>query len=489
MRWLARIQMRIEMLLARDTAAARLEDELRDHLDRQIAENRATGMNAEDARTAALRIFGNPALLREQTRAAWSWSGLESLLRDLRYGFRTLRRAPGFAAIAIAVMALGIGANVAMFTVARSVLLNPLPYRDPGRLVTIFEHETDPADSNFGAFLPVAGGSFERWQKAAANTAQMAIVSPWHQYNVSAEGGRLPEQVDAAWISGNFFSVLGVAPAFGRSFTEADDSPGAAATVVLSPSFWKRRYNGDPAVVGKTIWLDAKPYVVIGVLPESFVYVGKYGGSTVEVWTPANREVPQLLKSFQIHGFVAVARLLPGGTLSALLSELGAVQKQTKSDHPEPAVSDAVDGRTMLDDAAHDYKTPLYALLAATGCVLLIACLNVASLLVARAAARSKEMAIRTALGGGRARLLRERLGDQMADERAAGHESRRHHPHGRGSGAVYRGHCRVVRAFLRTDLGGWCGWEKNSCVAAGIVSLAQRQPRPHCSAQNAAGD
>ena len=123
----------------------------------------------------------------------------ESTLRDVRYAVRTLWRSPGFAAMAILIMALGIGANVALFTVVRCVLLNPLPYRDPGRLVALFEHETNPADSNFGAFLPVAGGSYERWRKATDNMAQIAEVSPWHNYNVSAEGGKLPEQVDAAW--------------------------------------------------------------------------------------------------------------------------------------------------------------------------------------------------------------------------------------------------------------------------------------------------
>jgi predicted permease len=419
---MARLRLRIQMLFTRSKSSELLDDELRDHLDRQITENIAAGMGADDARYAALRTFGNPALVREQARAVWSWNGLESLARDLRYGTRTLRRTPGFAAVAILVMALGIGANVALFTVVRSVLLNPLPYRDPGRLVAIFEHETNPADSNFGEFLPVAGGSFQRWQKAAEDMAQIAIVSPWHQYNVSAEGGKLPEQVDAAWSSGNFFSVLGVVPAYGRTFTQADDSAGAAATVVLSPSFWRRRYNSDPAIVGKAIWLDAKPYTVIGVLPSSFVYVGKYGGSTVDLWTPATHETSSaFMNSFQIHGFVAVARLLPGATLPGLLSQLGAVQKQTRIDHPEPAVSDAVDGRTLLDDAAHDYKTALYSLLAAAGCVLLIACLNVASLLVARTAARRKEMAIRSALGGGRMRLVRERLAESLLLSAAGG--------------------------------------------------------------------
>jgi len=422
MRLFDRMAMRLRMLFERPEAGAQLDAELRDHLDRQIAENLAAGMSVRDARFLALRSFGNPALLREQARATWSWNWLESLLRDLRYGARTLRRSPGFSVIAVVVMALGIGANVALFTVVRSVLLNPLPFRDPDRLVSLFEHQTHPVDPPFTGFRPVAAGSFLLWQNAAEGKAEMAIVSPWHQYNVSAEGGKLPEQIDAAWCSGNFFSVLGVSPALGRAFTADDDRRGSAATVVLASSFWKRRYNSDANIVGKTIWLDARPFTVIGVLPSEFAYEGKYGGSTVQVWTSANHEAPPMFKnSFDDQGFVVIARLFPGTTLPGLVSQLNAIQKQTKLDHPAAGVSDAVDGRSMLDDTVNDYKTPLYALLAATGCLLLIACLNVAGLLVARTAARSKELAIRAALGGGRLRMLRERLVESLLLSAAGG--------------------------------------------------------------------
>jgi predicted permease len=413
MRWLNQLMMRVRMIFGRGRAASELDDEMRFHLERQIAENIAGGMNPGEAHAAALRTFGNPALLRDQTRATWNWSWIESLLRDLRYGTRSLARAPGFAAIAILVMALGIGANVALFTIVRSVLLKPLPYRDPGQLVSLFEADTNHPERS--PYLPVAAGSFFEWQRAARNNAELALVSPWQDYNVSAEGGKLPEKIDAAWCSWNFFSTLGVQPALGRSFTPSDDRAGAAATVILTDSFWKLRYSGDPAIVGKTIWLDAKPYTVIGVLPSSFVYSSSFGGNTVHAWTTVGHEAPpSLLTTFEDHEFLVVARLFPSTTIASLTSQLDAVQKQVRIDRLGPAVHDYVSSRTMLDDVVHDYQTPLYAMLAATGCVLLIACMNVASLLVARTAARSKELAIRAALGGGRMRLLRERLVESL---------------------------------------------------------------------------
>jgi predicted permease len=413
MRLLHKLAARIRMLFGRGRAGSQLDDELRFHLERQVAENVAAGMSAEEARSAALRSFGNPALLRDQARATWNWSSLESLWRDLRFGARTLRRSPGFAAIAILVMALGIGANVALFTVVRSLLLKPLPYHDPDRLALIYENDTDTHHAR--PWMPVDAGSFADWQRAAQSVAQMAMVSPWQDYDVSAEGGRLPENVVAGWCSWNFLPLLGVQPAIGRGFTADDDRPGAQATVLLTHSFWKQRYGGDPGVVGKTIWLDAKPYTVIGVLPASFVYSGGFGGYLIKLWTPVSHEAPpSLMTTYADHEFQVVARLNPGETLAALESQLKALQRQIKASHPGPAIHDTVIGRTMLDDTVHDYKTPLYALLAATGCVLLIACMNVASLLVARTAARSKELAIRTALGGGKLRLMRERLTESL---------------------------------------------------------------------------
>jgi predicted permease len=399
---------------------ADLERELRSDLELEEEEQRESGLPAEEARYAANRAFGNHGLIREQTRAVWSWTWMESFARDLRYGIRSLSRAPGFTFAAMVVIALGIGANVALFTVVRSVLLKPLPFRDSDRLVLMYEYEPDKPHHT--PWLPVDAGSFWDWQRATQAVAQMAMVSPFQGYIVSSEAGKLPEQVDAAWCTGNFLSLLGVQPALGRGFTADDDRPGAIATAVLSASFWKRRYGADPAIVGKTIMLDSKPHTIIGVLPPTFVYSGSFGGNTVQVWTPVRHEAPAwLMQTYGDHEFQVVARLAPGVTLAALESQLVALQKQIKAAHPEPAVHPSAIGRTMLDDAVQDYKTPLYALLAATGCVLLIACMNVAGLIVARAASRNKELAIRAAVGGGRLRLMQERLTESLLLSAAGG--------------------------------------------------------------------
>jgi predicted permease len=401
------------MFWRRRVADVDLVQEIDLYLAEEIDENIARGMSPDEARRRAYLKFGSPQQVRESVWQQNSVTLVDSALRDLKYAARTLSRSPGFTLIAVVVMALGIGANIALFTVVRCVLLNPLPYRDPSQLVSLFEHSRNPKDLN--PYFPVAAGSFAVWQSSAAGAAKLAMVSPWQQYNVSAEGGKLPEQIDAAWCSWNFFPTLGIAPSLGRAFTSADDQPGAEAAVLLSANFWKRRYSSDPAIVGKKIWLDAKPYTVIGVMPSSFVYSSSFGGNTVQVWTTAGHEAPPwLMATFRDHEFLVIARLLPGTTLAGLVSRLDAAQRQIKADHNAPGVHDGVSGRTMLDDSVQDYKTSLYALLTATGCLLLIACLNVASLLVARTAARSKELAIRAALGGGRARLLVEQFTESL---------------------------------------------------------------------------
>jgi putative ABC transport system permease protein len=386
-----------------------LKDELHFHLEQQIAENVAAGMSRQEARRAALRTFGNPELISEQARATWSWNWLEQMGSELRYGMRTLGRSPGFALIAIGVMALGIGANAAMFAVIRSVLLNPLPFQDPEHLIALYTYDADATKET--RYLPVDGGSFTAWKQAAQGMAELALVLPNGDYNVSAEGGQLPESVGAAWVSANFFSTLGVTPQIGRGFSAADDNPEAEATAVLSYSFWKRRYGGDASAIGRKIWLNARPYTVIGVMPEPMTLLGPYSSGKIEIWTAMGHEATRdLLSTFEDHEFEGVARLAPGVTLAQLLDRLNAVQRRIKAEHPGPAVRGDVSGRPMLDDAVQEYRTPLYVLFAATGCVLLIACLNVASLLVARTAARRRELAIRTALGGGRLRLVRERV-------------------------------------------------------------------------------
>lgn len=414
MRWLAQLRMRIEMLFQRGKAGARLDEELRFHLEQQIAENIAAGMNAEEARFAALRAFGNPALLREQARATWNWTWLELLMRDVRYGVRTLARTPGFAAIAILVMALGIGANVALFTIVRSVLLKPLPFQDPERLVRLYEQS---ADDSF-PYNDSAAGVFAEWKRLSHGFTDLAICGR-AGYNLSGSGEQLPEAVRAATFSWNLLPTLGVRPALGRNFTASDDQPSANPTVLLSWGLWKRRFGGNPSIVNQTILLNAKPYTVIGVMPASFAYPE----AAVQLWTPIYHEEPaDEITAIDSHDFRVIGRLKPGVTETQAVSELTLITLRIHNQHlDDPFVSKGANIRPLLDSLVGDVKTPLYVLLAATGCVLLIACLNVANLLVARAAARRKEQAVRTALGGSRLRLLRQHLMESLLLSAAGG--------------------------------------------------------------------
>src|SRR5271170_3281920 len=201
----------------RKRADAELEQEIDFFLAEAIEENVARGLSPERARRQARIKFGNPRQVRESLWQQNTVGLIDNMWRDLKYAARTLARSPGFALVAVLVMALGIGANIALFTVVRSVLLNPLPYHDPGRLLVIFEHENQQHNA-FHDYLPVDAGSIAEWQPAARGVAEISYLSPWQQYNVSADGGKLPEKIDAAWCSWNFFSVLGVTPALGRSF-------------------------------------------------------------------------------------------------------------------------------------------------------------------------------------------------------------------------------------------------------------------------------
>jgi predicted permease len=401
MRWLNRIAMKFRTLFGRSKAGVQLDAELRFHLENQIAENRAAGMSQDEARRAALRTFGNPALLRDEARATWSWNWLESIWRDLRLSVRALRRAPGFTAIAVVVMALGIGANVALFTVVRGVLLKPLPFQDPDRLLMVYESRTGEVRNS------VAGGIYGEWKKYNQSFERMALVHSGEN-QLSGAAGQLPERLKSASDSWDLFSTLGVHPAIGRDFTAADDSPSANGVVILSASLWQRRFGSDPGILGKTVNLDAQPYVVIGVMPAWF----SFPEPSTELWTAAYHDSsPGMMSSFDGHNFNVVGRLKPGVTETQAKADVSAISWRVHNQHlDKPFVMGHAMSRPLLEHMVGKLKQPLYVLLAATSCLLLIACLNVANLLVARAAARRREMAIRTALGGGWLRLLRERL-------------------------------------------------------------------------------
>jgi len=399
--------MRLRTLFRRNRMSAELDEELRDHLERQIEDNLERGMSAEEARLAASRTLGNFALVRDKTHATWSWGALEQFARDVRIGVRTLCHTPGFAIIAILITALGVGASVALFTVVRGVLLRPLPFPDSDRLLMLYEHSSPNAGSGDSPYNVVAGGVFAAWQKENSSFASLALVRDGSA-DLSASGGQLPETLNRANISWNLFPTLGVNPALGRGFTSSDDSPNANGTVVLSWSLFKRRFAANPSILNHTIYIDAKPYTVIGVMPAWF----QFPDSTVQLWTPVYHEIPEdIISRLDFHMFRVVGRLKPGVTAAQATQNLSIISQRLHNSQPDnPFISGAANSRPLLEHLVGDVKRPLYVMLAATGCLLLIACLNVANLLVARTAARRKELAIRTALGGGRMRLLREHL-------------------------------------------------------------------------------
>jgi predicted permease len=384
---------------------AEVERELQSDLELEEEEQREQGVPPAEARHAALRSFGNPTLISEQTRAVWSWNWLESLARDLRGSLRTLRRTPGFTVIAMMVMALGIGANVALFTVVRGVLLKPLPFHDPDRLVMLYEaglHQDDTAGSNV-----VSGGMYAEWKNQNRSYSSLAIAQGI-RVGLSGSGGQLPEKLNSALFSWDMLRTLGVQPALGRDFAQADDSPGANGTVLLSWGLWKRRFGGDPAILNQTIDLDARPYTVIGVMPARF----DFPDASTQLWTAVYHDKPEdTMLSFSNHMFGVVGRLSPGVSASQGVADLSIISQRIHNEHlNDPFVFQSAKSRPLLDDIVGEIKKPLYVLLEATCCLLLIACLNVANLLVARAAALRKELAIRTALGGGWLRLVGERL-------------------------------------------------------------------------------
>jgi predicted permease len=395
---------------------ADLERELRSDLELEEEEQREGGISAEEVRYAALRAFGNPALIREQTRATWSWTRLESLARDLRFSLRTLRRTPGFTIIAILVMALGIGANVALFTVVRGVLLKPLPFQDPDRLVMLYEstlHENDMTGYNV-----VAGGIYAEWKKQNQSFSNLGLVKD-SRVGLSGSGGQLPEKLNSAEISWDMLRTLGVQPALGRDFAQADDGPSANGTVLLSWGLWKRRFGGDRAVLNQTIYLDAVPYTVIGIMPARF----DFPDPATQLWTPVYHGQPtEMMAALDYHTFRVVGRLKPGVSAAQGVADLSVISRRIHNANlNDPFVYSAANGRPLLEHIVGDIEKPLYLLLDATFCLLLIACLNVANLLVARAASRRRELAIRTALGGGWLRLMRERLMESLLLSAAGG--------------------------------------------------------------------
>lgn len=397
----------LRRLFSRKKLDADLGEEMREHLLERIEALVANGMPLSAARETAQREFGNLTLLEERARDVWRWPILETLLYDIRFGARRLRHSPGLSLICMLTLALGLGANLALFSLVQTVLLKPLPFEDPERLVAVYEAT---GIHNKNTFNVVAAGSFADWRRESDAFTEMAFWG-WGSRNLSGQSGQLPEKLETRRCTWNFFHTLGVRPAYGRFFSATDDKRGAPATTVLTWGLFQRRFGGDPAIVGQTILLDGEPYTVIGVLPSWFTFPDRKG----QLWTPAYREMPAAwAQSHGIHAWNAIARLKPGVSAASAVAEVSVIQGRIHKQFPNDPAMASAGIQPLLDEMVGEFKTPLYILLAAVGCVLFITCLNVASLLLARSVARSKEIALRSALGGSGWRIVQEQLVESL---------------------------------------------------------------------------
>jgi predicted permease len=409
MRWIRDGWRRLRSLTRADALERGLDEEIRFHIEQQTHKNLRAGMTPDEARRQAHLKFGGVERIKESTRDEFRPALVEDSLQDLRYGVRALRRAPLFTLVAVLTLALGIGATTAVFTVVHGVLIKPLPFHDSDALVSL-KHTAN--DLNAG---PPAGISLSLLVTYARENRSFEQLGVWSRGTEEVDDGLVPEEVTTLNVSAGALRALGVQPAVGRWFSEADHAPGATETVILMDGYWGRRFGRDPAIIGREVAIGSRPRVVVGVMPAGFRFLDE----TPDLVLPVRIDPPTLtLGGFNYEG---LARLAPGVTVEQASTDIARMLPDWVDEWPSfPGLDRSVFGhitplvRPLKQELVGDVGPMLWVLMGTIGIVLVIACANVANLVLVRAQDRQQELAIRTALGAGRGRLARQLLVENL---------------------------------------------------------------------------